>query len=303
MEKGSAPVTRTPVPEQSLPPSQRPYPPAEGELARITESVRGLWRGHPQQSLETLGRQVMLGRDAFIGLVLSLVQRRFPYREFIKQCAFMANVSAAPTVFVAIPIAVVVSIQVGALVNQVGATTFIGAVAGLGIIRQGAPLVSALMIAGAVGSAICADLGSRTIREEIDAMMVMGVDPVRRLVAPRMAAAVLVSILLCGFVVFVGFATAYMFNVYAQSGTPGSFIGSFASFAVADDLLVALTKAAIFGVLTAIIACDIGLHAHGGPGGVANAVNSAVVSSALMLFATNIILTQLDNTLLPSKVV
>ncbi|WP_406603809.1 MlaE family ABC transporter permease [Nocardia macrotermitis] len=296
-------MTRTPVPEQSLPPSQRPYPPAEGELARITESVRGLWRGHPQQSLETLGRQVMLGRDAFIGLVLSLVQRRFPYREFIKQCAFMANVSAAPTVFVAIPIAVVVSIQVGALVNQVGATTFIGAVAGLGIIRQGAPLVSALMIAGAVGSAICADLGSRTIREEIDAMMVMGVDPVRRLVAPRMAAAVLVSILLCGFVVFVGFATAYMFNVYAQSGTPGSFIGSFASFAVADDLLVALTKAAIFGVLTAIIACDIGLHAHGGPGGVANAVNSAVVSSALMLFATNIILTQLDNTLLPSKVV
>lgn len=303
MEKGSAPVTRTPVPEQALPPSQRPYPPAEGELRRIAEAVRGLWRGHPQQSLETLGRQVMLGRDAVIGLVLSLVQRRFPYREFVRQCAFMANVSAAPTVFVAIPIAVVVSIQVGALVDQVGATTFIGAVAGLGIIRQGAPLVSALMIAGAVGSAICADLGSRTIREEIDAMMVMGVDPVRRLVAPRMAAAVLVSMLLCGFVVFVGFATAYMFNVYAQSGTPGSFIDSFASFAVADDLLVALTKAAIFGVLTAIIACDIGLHAHGGPGGVANAVNSAVVSSALMLFATNIILTQLDNTLLPSKVV
>ncbi|MGK8524355.1 MlaE family ABC transporter permease [Nocardia asteroides] len=273
------------------------------ELEKIVDSVSGLWRRHPQRSLETLGRQVMLGRDALAQLVVSLVRRRFPYREFIKQCAFMANVSAAPTVFVAIPIAVVVSIQVGALVNQVGATTFIGAVAGLGVIRQGAPLVSALMVAGAVGSAICADLGSRTIREEIDAMMVMGVDPVRRLVAPRLAAATLVSVLLCGFVVFVGFATAYMFNVYAQSGTPGSFISSFASFAVANDLVVALLKAAIFGMLTSIIACDIGLHAHGGPGGVANAVNSAVVSSALMLFATNIILTQLYNTLLPTKVV
>ncbi|UAK31786.1 ABC transporter permease [Nocardia asteroides] len=273
------------------------------ELEKIVDSVSGLWRRHPQRSLETLGRQVMLGRDALAQLIVSLVRRRFPYQEFIKQCAFMANVSAAPTVFVAIPIAVVVSIQVGALVNQVGATTFIGAVAGLGIIRQGAPLVSALMVAGAVGSAICADLGSRTIREEIDAMMVMGVDPVRRLVAPRLAAAVLVSVLLCGFVVFVGFATAYMFNVYAQSGTPGSFISSFASFAVANDLLVALVKAAIFGMLTAVIACDIGLHAHGGPGGVANAVNSAVVSSALMLFATNIILTQLYNTLFPTKVV
>ncbi|MFE2996763.1 MlaE family ABC transporter permease [Nocardia sp. NPDC059246] len=273
------------------------------ELELIGESVRGLWRRHPQRSLETLGRQVDLGRDALRQLVVSILRRRFPYQEFIKQCAFMTSVSAAPTVLVAIPISVVVSIQLGALVNQVGATTFIGAVAGLGIIRQGAPLVTSLMIAGAVGSAITADLGSRTIREEIDAMMVMGVDPVRRLVAPRIAAAVLVSMLLCGFIVFVGFATAYMFNVYAQSGTPGSFIGSFASFAVADDLVIAVLKAAVFGLLTAVIACDIGLHAHGGPGGVANAVNSAVVSSALMLFATNIVLTQLYNTLLPSKVV
>ncbi|MFC9897072.1 MlaE family ABC transporter permease [Nocardia sp. NPDC127579] len=274
-----------------------------GELTRITDSLGDLWRRHPQRSLETLGRQVQLGREAVRQLVVSLARRRFPYQEFIKQCAFMASVSAAPTVLVAIPIAVVVSIQIGALVNQVGATTFIGAVAGLGIIRQGAPLVTSLMIAGAVGSAICADLGSRTIREEIDAMMVMGVDPVRRLVAPRLAAAVLVSMLLCGFIVFVGFATAYMFNVYAQSGTPGSFISSFASFAVAGDLVVALVKAAIFGALTAVIACDIGLHAKGGPGGVADAVNSAVVSSALMLFATNIILTQLYNTLFPTKVI
>ncbi|MGV9667613.1 MlaE family ABC transporter permease [Nocardia niigatensis] len=274
-----------------------------GELERLGESVRGLWRRHPQRSLETLGRQVDLGRDAIRQLVVSILRGRFPYGEFIKQCAFMTSVSAAPTVLVAIPISVVVSIQLGALVNQVGATTFIGAVAGLGIIRQGAPLVTSLMIAGAVGSAITADLGSRTIREEIDAMMVMGVDPVRRLVAPRIAAAVLVSMLLCGFIVFVGFATAYMFNVYAQSGTPGSFIGSFASFAVANDLVVAVVKAAVFGLLTAVIACDIGLHAHGGPGGVANAVNSAVVSSALMLFATNIALTQLYNTLLPTKVV
>ncbi|MGW0179312.1 MlaE family ABC transporter permease [Nocardia sp. NPDC003345] len=273
------------------------------DLEQAVDDLKGLWQRHPQRSLETLGRQVTLGRQAVVETVKSMAARRFPFAEFVKQCAFMANVSAAPTIFVAMPIAVVVSIQIGALVNQVGATTFIGAVAGLGIIRQGAPLVTSLMIAGAVGSAICADLGSRTIREEIDAMKVMGVDPVRRLVAPRLVAAVLVSMLLCGFIVFVGFATAYMFNVYAQSGTPGSFIGSFASFAVANDMAVALVKSAIFGVLTAIIACDVGLHAKGGPGGVANAVNSAVVSSALMLFATNIIITQVYNTVFPTKVI
>jgi len=273
------------------------------DLEQALDDLKGLWQRHPQRSLETLGRQVTLGREAVVETLKSIAARRFPFAEFAKQCGFMANVSAAPTIFVAMPIAVVVSIQIGALVNQVGATTFIGAVAGLGIIRQGAPLVTSLMIAGAVGSAICADLGSRTIREEIDAMMVMGVNPVRRLVAPRLVAAVVVSMLLCGFIVFVGFATAYMFNVYAQSGTPGAFIGSFASFAVANDMAVALVKSAVFGVLTAINACDIGLHAKGGPGGVADAVNSAVVSFGLKLVATNIIITQVYNTVFPTKVI
>ncbi|WP_405146825.1 ABC transporter permease [Nocardia salmonicida] len=260
------------------------------------------WRDHPRQSVETAGRQVTMAWQATAELVRALVHRRFPLSEFLRQSSFMAGVSATPTLLVAIPIAAIVSIQIGSLVSQVGATTFIGAVNGLGIIRQGAPLVTCLMIAGAVGSSICADLGSRTIREEIDAMRVMGVDPIARLVAPRLLAAVLVSILLCGFVVFVGFATGYLFNIFIQDGTPGSYISTFASFAVASDLLVALVKAAVFGALTAIIACDCGLNTKGGPGGVANAVNSAVVSSAIVLFAANIALTQIYNTVFPSKV-
>ncbi|NUS44601.1 MAG: ABC transporter permease [Mycobacteriaceae bacterium] len=244
-----------------------------------------------------------MGIEVIVELFVSIFRRRFPFREFVKQAAFMSSVSAAPTLLVAIPIGVVVSIQVGSIADQVGATSFIGAANGLGIIRQGAPLVTSLMIAGAVGSAICADLGSRTIREEIDAMKVMGVDPIRRLVAPRLLAAMIVSVLLCGFVVFVGFVTGYMFNVFAQGGTPGSYLGTFASFAVSSDLVVALVKSLIFGLLAAIIACDNGLNAHGGPGGVANSVNSAVVSSAIMLFAVNVIITLIYNTLFPGRVV
>src|SRR5690606_33542561 len=157
------------------------------------------------------------------------------------------------------------------------------------------------MIAGAVGSAICADLGSRTIREEIDAMKVMGVDPMRRLVAPRLGAAMIVSVLLCGFVVFVGFLTGYIFNIFAQGGTPGSYIATFSSFAVTLDLLVTLIKSLLFGQLAAIIACDTGLNTRGGPGGVANSVNTAVVMSAVMLFGVNVIYTQVYNTLFPPK--
>jgi phospholipid/cholesterol/gamma-HCH transport system permease protein len=265
--------------------------------------AKAYWQDHPKKSLETFGRQIMMGVQAIVELFLDLFRRQFPWQEFVKQCGFMTSVSAAPTLLVAIPIGVVVSIQVGSVAGQVGATSFIGAANGLGIIRQGAPLVTSLMIAGAVGSAICADLGSRTIREEIDAMRVMGVDPMRRLVAPRLLAAMLVSVLLCGFVVFVGFLTGYMFNIFAQNGTPGSYVGTFASFAVSSDLIVALFKSLIFGLLAAIIACDTGLNTRGGPGGVANSVNSAVVTTAIMLFAVNIIITQVYNTFFPSQVV
>ncbi|QBS42214.1 ABC transporter [Nocardia sp. CS682] len=278
-------------------------PPTGSRMSDVVDWTKGYWADHPKASLETFGRQITMGIAAVAELFVAIFRRRFPFREFIRQCAFMASVSAAPTLLVAIPIGVIVSIQVGSIAGQVGATSFIGAANGLGIIQQGAPLVTSLMIAGAVGSAVCADLGSRTIREEIDAMKVMGVDPMRRLVAPRLGAAMLVSVLLCGFVVFVGFLTGYIFNIFAQGGTPGSYIGTFSSFAVTRDLLVALIKSLIFGLLAAIIACDNGLNARGGPGGVANAVNSAVVSSAIMLFGVNLIITQVYNALLPSQVV
>ncbi len=277
-------------------------PPKQSRLSAATGWARGYWRDHPRRSLETFGRQITMGIQAIAQLFGDLFRGHFPFQEFIKQCAFMANVSALPTLVVAIPLGVVLSVQVGNVVGQLGASSFMGAAIGLGIIRQGAPLVTTLMISGAVGSAICADLGSRTIREEIDAMKVMGVDPMRRLVAPRLAAAMLVSVLLCGFVVFVGFLATYMFFIFAQAGTPGSFIATFASFANGNDMVVAMIKALIFGLLAAIIACDLGLNAKGGPGGVANSVNAAVVQSALMLFGINVIATQIYNTLFPSQV-
>lgn len=254
-------------------------------------------------ALATLGRQMAMAVAAARSLVSDVLHRRFPFSEFIRQCAFMAGTSVVPTLLVAIPFGVIVSVQVGAIAGQVGATSFAGAANGLGIIRQGAPLVTALLMAGAVGSAVCADLGSRTIRDEIDAMKVMAISPLQRLVVPRLAAAVLVSVLLCGSVCFVGFITGYMFNVYVQSGTPGSYLGTFASFATTGDLILALIKSVVFGFIVAIVACDKGLNTRGGPGGVANSVNATVVSSVIMLFAVNVLFTQLYTIIVPTRLI
>lgn len=251
------------------------------------------------RALATFGDVLVLTADAVQHMVADLFRNRFPWREFLNQCWFIVTVSVVPTVLVAIPFGVIISIQVGALAEQVGASSFVGAASGLGVLKQGAPLVTALMLAGAVGSAIAADLGARTIREEIDAMEVMGLQPARRLVAPRILATMFAGPLLCGIVAFAGVLTGYVFNVVAQSGTPGSFVASFADFAQPNDLLLALGKATVFGFIVGVVACSRGLSASGGPGGVANAVNATVVLSVVLLFATNLIITQLYAMLVP----
>ncbi|WP_156516394.1 MULTISPECIES: ABC transporter permease [unclassified Rhodococcus (in: high G+C Gram-positive bacteria)] len=260
-------------------------------------------RQHPVVAISTFGRQMGMGVRAGRSLTSDIVHRTFPFSEFIRQCAFMASTSVIPTLLVAIPFGVIVSVQVGAIAGQVGATSFAGAANGLGIIRQGAPLVTALLMAGAVGSAVCADLGSRTIRDEIDAMEVMAISPLQRLVVPRLAAAMLVSVLLCGSVCFVGFITGYMFNVFVQSGTPGSYLGTFAAFATIGDLVLALIKSVVFGAIVAIVACDKGLTTRGGPGGVANSVNAAVVISVILLFAVNVLFTRLYTIVFPARLI
>lgn len=278
--------------------------PDQGVTVRSRHNGLAVWfREHVVASFDTFGRQLGLFVEVFRTLFVDIAKRRFPFAGFIRQCAFMASTSVLPTLLVAIPIGVIVSIQVSNIAGQIGATSFSGAATGLGVIRQGAPLVTSLLLAGAVGSAIAADLGSRTIRDEIDAMRVMGVNPIERLISPRLLATMVVSFLLCGFVCFVGFITGYVFNVYFQGGTPGSYTGTFASFASVSDLSFALIKSVIFGAIVAIVACDRGLSTKGGPAGVANSVNAAVVNSVLLLFTVNVILTQMFALLVPTKVV
>lgn len=248
---------------------------------------------HPLLALRTLGGQLVMGVRAVQYLIYDLFTGRFQVGEFIHQAAFMAGTAFAPTVLVTIPIGVTLSIQFSLLAGQVGATSLSGAATGLVVIRQGAPLVASLLLATAVGSAVCADLGSRTMREEIEAMEVMGVSALRRMVVPRLAALILIGVLLTGVTSFVGYIAGYLFNVYLQDGTPGSFIATFASFATVGDLMLALVKAVVFAVIVAVIACHKGLNTHGGPAGVANSVNAAVVESVLLLMIVNVVMSQL----------
>ncbi len=253
-------------------------------------------------SLMTLGRFLELAAQSGIYLAADLIRLRHPWRDTVNQAWFIVSVTAIPALLVSIPFGVIVAVQVGSVIQQVGATSISGAAGGLGVIRQGAPIVAALLLGGAAGSAVTTDLGARTIREEVDALRVMGIDPVQRLVTPRLAAILFVAPLLCVFIIFMGLGAGYLINVGFQSGTPGSYIASFASFASVADVVVALVKTWLFGVVVILIACQRGLETKGGARGVADAVNAAVVIGVVAVFVLNLVITQLVTMFMPTRV-
>ena len=224
--------------------------------------------------------------------VLVLLPRRpFAWREFVRQAWFVARVSLLPTVMLAIPYSVLVVFTFNILLLEFGAADFSGTTAAFATVTQIGPIVTVLVVAGAGATAMCADLGARTIREEVDAMRVMGINPIQALVVPRVLAATLVAILLSAIVIVVGLVGGFFFSVFVQHVTPGAYGAGMTVLTHTADVVVAVIKAALFGLAAGLIACYKGLSAEGGPAGVGNAVNETVVYTFVALFAINIVAT------------
>lgn len=275
---------------------------AIGDVAGMPARVVADLGGRVRTGVETAGAMIVLGIEAMLIAARDIIARKFSWEEFLLQAWFMSRVSVLPTILVAIPFGVIVSIQVGGVAGQIGAQSFSGAVNGIGVLRQGAPLVTSIMIAGAVGAAITSDLGARTIREEVDALKVMGINPIQRLVAPRVVAALVVAFFLNIIVASTSIITGYVLNVGSGDVSSGTYIAAFVSFAQPTDLFLASFKALIFGFIATIVACHKGLTASGGPKGVADAVNEAVVISVIALAMVNVALTQAYVMVAPTRI-
>jgi phospholipid/cholesterol/gamma-HCH transport system permease protein len=231
----------------------------------------------------------------FFAMVLDtlvLVPRRpFAWRELGLQSWFVARVSLLPTLMLAIPYTVLVVFTFNILLLEFGAADFCGTTAAFATVTQVGPIVTVLVVAGAGATAMCADLGARTIREELDAMRVMGVNPLQALVVPRVLAATFIAVLLSALVIAVGLAGGYFFSVFVQHVTPGAYVAGMTVLTRVVDLVLALVKAALFGMAAGLIACYKGVSVGGGPAGVGNAVNETVVFAFVALFAINIVAT------------
>ncbi len=226
-----------------------------------------------------------------LDVVTLIPQRPFAWREFLLQSWFVARVSLLPTLMLAIPFTVLMVFTFNILLVEFGAADYSGTGAAYGTVTQIGPVVTVLVVAGAGATAMCADLGARTIREELDALRVMGVNPIQALVVPRVLAATIVATLLSSVVILVGLIGSFMFSVFFQHVTPGSFVGGLTVITKAPDVIISLIKSTLFGLAAGLIACYKGISVGGGPAGVGNAVNETVVYTFMALFAINIIAT------------
>jgi phospholipid/cholesterol/gamma-HCH transport system permease protein len=220
---------------------------------------------------------------------------RPPYsygNELVAQCRFTIRLAWLPMAITSLAISYGPSgIQAANLLNLFGALDRLGGLFVLAVIREFAPLVCAIVIAGVAGTAICADLGARKIREELDALMVLGVDPVKSLVVPRLLALTLVTGMFDIYALIFGTFGGVLVTIVNHAPVSG-FFATYFNNASTTELAASLIKASLFGAIIAVVCCYKGLTASGGAEGVGRAVNQAVVIAFLAIGAVDYVFTQ-----------
>jgi phospholipid/cholesterol/gamma-HCH transport system permease protein len=242
---------------------------------------------NPVAAIKPIGGFIAMSLDT----LRAVFRRPFQIREFLEQTVFLARVTILPCIFLAVPFLGVTIFFVNQLLAQIGAIDLSGAGTALAVIREIGSMASVLVLAGAGSTALCADLASRTIREEIDAMAVLGVDPIHRLVVPRVLATTLVAIGLNALVCVVGISTGYVFSVAVQGASPGQFVANLTLLVGLPDVLVGIAKVIVFGLAAGLVGCYRGLTVGQGAKGVGEAVNETVVLVVVILFVVNTIIT------------
>jgi phospholipid/cholesterol/gamma-HCH transport system permease protein len=242
-----------------------------------------------RSTLEEAGEMVLLtGRT-----VVAALWPPYPYGgEFVSQFLFALRLCWLPLLISTVCFCYgSVGIQAADFLTIFGALDRLGGIFVLGAIREIGPTVTAIVIAGVAGTAITADLGARKVREELDALQVLGVDPVKNLVVPRFLALMLVTGLFDIYALLFGIFGGLIASV--QFGQPfGPFWTTLFANATTTDLWGSVLKCTLYGAIIAIVCCYKGMSASGGPAGVGRAVNQAVVLAFTAIFSFDYVFTQ-----------
>ncbi|HET8725954.1 MAG TPA: ABC transporter permease, partial [Alphaproteobacteria bacterium] len=163
----------------------------------------------------------------------------------------------------------------------------------LSVTRELAPVLGGLMVAGRIGAAMAAEIGTMRVTEQIDALTTLSTDPMKYLVAPRLIAGLLMLPCLVLVADLIGVFGGYLVSVYKLGFNSASYISSSWQFLEPVDVVSGLVKAAVFGFLIALMGCYHGYHSRGGAQGVGAATTNAVVSASILILVFNYGITEL----------
>ena len=250
--------------------------------------------------LQPLGRTFLdglsaIGRLALVTLRAILLAIRPPYypRLIVKQMIEIGYYSLPVVGMTAVFTGMVLALQSYTGFARFNAETAIPNVVVLSICRELGPVMAGLMVAGRIGAAMAAELGTMRVTEQIDALVTLSTNPFKYLIAPRLIAGILMLPLLVATADVIGVMGGYLVSVYKLGFNAGNYLQNSVDFVEFLDVFSGLVKAAVFGFIVALMGCYHGFHSRGGAQGVGKATTNAVVSASILILISNYIVTEL----------
>ncbi len=243
-------------------------------------------------TLSTLGAAGSLAIFAAAGLS-HVVRPPFYFRLFWRAFIDFAYFSLPVVALTAIFSGMVIALQSYTGFARFGATSAIANIVLISVVRELAPVLAGLMVAGRVGAAMSAELGTMRVTDQIDALRTLSTDPMKYLVAPRLLAGLLALPLLVLVADVLGVMGGFIVATLKLGFNPHTYIANSLNFLQWSDVSLSLAKACVFGFIVSLMGCYYGYNSRGGAEGVGSATTSAVVSASILILSFDYVLTEL----------
>lgn len=249
-------------------------------LRRLSQAIKGAVLGVQEYS-----------ELSFAGVRALFTRPRYP-REILAQMDSLGVGSLSIVVLTGMFTGMVLALQSSATLDVFGARAYVGRLVCVSMVRELGPVLTALMVTGRVGSGMAAELGSMVVTQQIDALRVLGSDPIRKLVAPRIAAGVVMVPILTVISNALGILGAGILSVYSLKLQWEFYWRSVTSALGMNDLTMGLTKPIVFGFILSSVGCYMGLRTTGGTQGVGTATTRSVVVGSVLILVADFFMTK-----------
>jgi phospholipid/cholesterol/gamma-HCH transport system permease protein len=240
---------------------------------------------------QNIGEMVVLFWRTLLSLPLAWRQRQKVFDQFFE----IGNASLLMVCILSFFIGGVIALQTGPVLVERGLASAVGSVVGVSICKELAPVMMSILIAGRIGSAMAAEIGSMRVYQEIDALRTMNINPIHYLVLPRMSAIAVALPLLVIFAILVGWlGGAFVSFANTRIEIPfAAFYSSLRDVVEIKDVANGVFKSFVFSLIIAVVSCHQGLVTRGGPRGIGRSVTKAVVNSIVLIVISDYVLTRL----------